>query len=1210
MATTAFIASELEFVPNNYSAPVANENAPEAFHLIQRFLLHSDIGTALTAPSKLSATQIRTFWQTGTYDNGGESGSPSIIFEFQGDEFVVTPTTVRDALGLEDFNAFTISVGDFELVRMMGEIGYTGPLTKIGQLKRPFLRKEWSFFFDCITRAFGKKCTNWDAIPTDSLQIGYSLLFGSHFDVARLVLTNIGEKMLENRNVVYFSRFCQLIFNFCCPNVEIVEDDVILSFKLHKRIFSDLINKDNKKGEVGPLLLPASVQQFLDNLQQQQVSTAEAGPSVSQPQRSKRSKVRAVKSGLQQTEAEASNVDAVPQRKRMKKRRAQRAKSVATDSNVDSETEADEETLHQRKRRLVADQLFGDIIANMDKEPEDTEAPTSENEEIVLTNVPSSTPAIVEEDILTAEDAANSEPILMDFEPEAPTSKADDVVEEAAAFSDSRIVDHDDTVLEADQATTELVEPIASHTEIISLDFEKGEEVDQIRVDPVPEAVAVHVDATDNDQEDIVLLEALQQSVVEIVQREAEVTAPANSDVPQTVADQVPDVTAQLIDEITAENVLEEDDNAEASPAHSNSDIQVEVSDIQANSTEEREVQRAASEHFQNMYYNAWANADCVFPAQRAADFLSDSVKKITNPDVLTSLQATVIQVKSLNNRFDENQQMLTKLRNEVSLRDITLKADRTSYYAMFKQQARDSEEIKKRLGTVEDNQHAMSAQLTSISTALELLTSVLLSDDVKKGESVSSDKCKDTQTLRRRDDGNDGGNKGGDGKSLRSNDDRRLLSRRSNSDKRSNSGKGHVNSASGSRYKSLIISDKPSTDEEIAAKMFMAEHGKDVTIEDIQAEEQMLAEEHKKNVEAGIYKKKEIKAPRKKEKGIVIKENVNSDQSLQYSRRPVIKNADKGKGKLVEEEQLPKKIYSTSDIAQVETRLAKSTSDAAQVDDPIEVKLASDKAQAVQTQLAPQLKGFLRPVLSETLTLQPVDFSQTRTVLGKESYDKSGLGSHREKRINNRSQDNISLAGSGIRDTQENLDKLESVQLIFHRVLKKQFLLYFMSDGSVYRVGESDVNLKSWEELEYVLYLLKVKNRHTHNVAQILREKMLRSKVMLGGGEVSNAYIPKYRNHAGQLVKMKKNSARFTTALGIKVLEFNLESDKAQYVRLGNDMKKNSIYSLRAAIYQTGEGDPEYKELKEIMIAELENAERRLLIDYLRTVPDIEEVK
>ncbi|KAK1386919.1 hypothetical protein POM88_015097 [Heracleum sosnowskyi] len=1192
MATTAFIASELEFVPNNYSAPVANENAPEAFHLIQRFLLNSDIGTALTAPLKLSATQIKAFWQTGAYDNGGENGSPSIIFQFQDNDYTVTPRTVRDALDLEDFNSFTVAVGDYELVRMMQEIGYSGSLTKIGQLKRPLLRKEWSFFFDCITRAFGKKCTNWDAIPTDSLQIGYSLLYGSNFDIARLVLHNIGEKMLENRNVVYFSRFCQLIFSLCCPDVEILDEDVIFSFKLHKRIFSDLINKDNKKGEVGPLMLPASVQQFLDNLQQQQVSTAEAGPSVSQPQRSKSSKVRAVKSGLQHTEAEVSNVDAVPQRKRMKKRRAQRAKSVAADSIADSETEADEETLHQRKRRLVADQLFGDIIANMDKEPEDTEAPTSENEEIVTTTVSPSTLAIVVE-----EDAANPETILMDFETEAPTSKADNVVKEAAACSDSRIVDHEDTVLEADQATTELVEPIASHTEIISLDFEKGEEVDQIRVDPVPEAVAVNADATDNDHEDIVFLETLQQSVVEIVQREAEVTAPANSDVPQTVADQVPDATAQLIDEITAENVLEdihrEDDNAEASPAHSNSDIQVEVSDLQANSTEEREVQRAASEHFQNMYYNAWANADCVFPAQRAADFLSDSVKKITNPDVLTSLQATVVQVKSLNNRFDENQQMLTKLRNEVSLRDLTLKADRTSYYAMFKKQARDSEEIKKRLGTVEDNQNAMSAQLTSISTALELLTSVLLSDDVKKGESIPKDKCKDTQTLRRKDDSTDGGSRGNE-RRISAQRQRRVINSGGQSTSKLN--------------KSLVVSANPSTDEEIAARIFIKEHGKEVTIEDIQAEEQMLAEEHKKNLEAGIYKKQEIKAPRKKEVGISIKEN--TQQSIQYTRRPVIRNSDKGKGKIIEEPNLKKKDNSTSDIAQVETRLAKSTSDAAQVDDTIEVKPVSDKAQAVQTQLAPQLKGFLRPVLSETLTLQPVDFSQTRTVLGKESYDKSGLGSHREKRINNRSQDNISLAGSGIRVTQENLDKLESVQLIFHRVLKKQFLLYFMSDGSVYRVGESDVNLKSWEELEYVLYLLKVKNRHTHNVAQILREKMLRSKVMLGGGEVSNAYIPKYRDHAGKLVEMKRNSARFKTALGIKVLEFNLESDKAQYIRLGNDMKKNSIYSLRAAIYQTGEGDPEYKELKEIMIAELENAERRLLIDYLRTVPDIEEVK
>ncbi|KAK1378694.1 hypothetical protein POM88_025438 [Heracleum sosnowskyi] len=728
-----FIASGLEFVPNNYSAPLANENAPEAFHLIQSFLTNSDIGTALTAPSKLSASQIRTFWQTGTYDDGGESGSPSIIFEIQGEEFIVTPTTVRDALGLEDFNAFT-TVGDFELVRMMREIGYSGPLSKIGQLKRPLLRKEWSFFFDCITRAFGKKCTNWDAIPTDSLQIGYSLLYGSQFDVARLVLTNTGEKMLENRNVVYFSRFCQLIFNFCCPNVEIVEDDVILSFKLHKRIFSDLTNKDNKKGDVGVLLLPESVQQFLDNLQQQQLANAEAGPSVSQPQRSKKSKVRAVKSVSINTEAGASNDDDMPQKRRMKKRRANRAKTDA----VDEETETDEETLHQRKRRLVAAHLFGagNIFSNV---VDDLEIPDDE---------------------AVPEDRVFMETVFQD---EAPTSNADDVVEEAAPE------DADEAPEILVQEATENVEAEIFEPQGCDMDFEAHNSVNSDHLEVFDETEGVeadqdtvifedslathteilsvtHQDATENvpveaefvvNSEDVIVLDALQQSVVEIVTKEAEFLHTANSEIPEPDAEYIP-----------AENTAENDNDTDSSD-HS----QEELFESQANSDELREVNRATAEHFQDMYYNRWAAADCIFSAQRAADFLEDSVKTISSPDILTSLKATVIQIKSLHNRFDESHKEVTALRNEVSLRDLTLKNDRTYYNSMFKKQAKDSDDIQKRLGKVEDNQTAMSAQLTSISNAIELLTSVLLSDDVKKGESVPSDKCKDTQSLRRRDD-------------------------------------------------------------------------------------------------------------------------------------------------------------------------------------------------------------------------------------------------------------------------------------------------------------------------------------------------------------------------------------------------------------------------------------------------------------------------
>ncbi|KAK1383103.1 hypothetical protein POM88_020838 [Heracleum sosnowskyi] len=936
--------------------------------------------------------------------------------------------------------------------------------------------------------------------------------------------------------------------------VEIAENDVIPCFKLHKRIFSDLTNKDNKKGDVGILLLPESVRQFQVNSQQQQLANAKAGPSVSQPQRSKKSKLRAVKSARVKpsgNEAGVSTTDGMPQEKRLKKRRANRAKS----DDAGEKSETDDETLHQRKRRLVAAQLFGASNVNAEAAP---------------------LPETVSADI------------------EAPTSKADDVVEEAADHSDSRVFEKmdffvDEDILEAhpsisicdtedvaaDQATLVIEDSVDSHTENLSVHnahSEQGEEVDQrieVATEPIlDEAVAENVqEAADKlNSEDIIFLEALQQSVVEIVQKEAEFDTNAHSDNPERMAENVP-----------AENTTE-DDNVEDSPAHS----QEELSDIRANSDEEREVNRATAEHFQDMYYNRWAAADCIFSAQRAADFLDASVKKISNSDVLTSLKATVVQVKALNNRFDETHTVVTNLRNEVGIRDLTLKTDRSYYSAMFKQQAKDSDDIKKRLGKVEENQTAMSAQLNSISTALELLTSVLLSDDVKKGESVPNDKCKDTKTLRRRDDSADGGSK---------ETERNLISAqgkgrsRLNSDRLTNSGKGISNSASGSRLKSLIISANPLTDEEIATKMFLEEHGNEATVEDMEAEMLSLAEEHEKKLKDGTYRKKAVKAPRKKETGISIKEN--TQQSIQYTKRPVIANTDKGKGKLVEEGQLPKKNYSTSDIAQVESRISKSTSDAAQVDVSTKIVTTSDNAHVVQTQLAPQLQGiFRRPILPETLKPETVNFSETRTVLGKESYDKSGLGSHKEKRINNRPGDQSSLAVSGI-ITQENLDMLESVQMIFHKVLKKEFLLYFMADGRVYKVAESDINLKSYEELEYVLYLLNVKNRSTHDAALVIREKMLKSKIMLGGG-VSSAYIPKYRDAYGKIVEMKRNSARLRTDLGVKVLEFNLESDKSYFIKLGNEMRKNSIYSFRAAIYQTGESDSELRELKKKKLVDI----------------------
>ena len=51
-----------------------------------------------------------------------------------------------------------------------------------------------------------------------------------------------------------------------------------------------------------------------------------------------------------------------------------------------------------------------------------------------------------------------------------------------------------------------------------------------------------------------------------------------------------------------------------------------------------------------------------------------------------------------------------------------------------------------------------MDGKIDAIQTSLELLTSVLIPDDAKKGERIKPDKCKTAQTLRKKDDANDGG--------------------------------------------------------------------------------------------------------------------------------------------------------------------------------------------------------------------------------------------------------------------------------------------------------------------------------------------------------------------------------------------------------------------------------------------------------------------
>ena len=184
MSTTAFEVDGAKFVTNNYAAILDNDEAPKEFHLIQDFLAHSELMYALTQPESISPSQVLTFWRTARYDDGADHGSPSLSCDYEGQEYFVSPATVRKALHLPEHNKFDSSVSTQTLGDMMTFFGYSASTEKMGELKRPHLCKEWSFFYDCITRAFDNKCSNFDAIPIFSQQIGYSLIHNLKFDIA------------------------------------------------------------------------------------------------------------------------------------------------------------------------------------------------------------------------------------------------------------------------------------------------------------------------------------------------------------------------------------------------------------------------------------------------------------------------------------------------------------------------------------------------------------------------------------------------------------------------------------------------------------------------------------------------------------------------------------------------------------------------------------------------------------------------------------------------------------------------------------------------------------------------------------------------------------------------------------------------------------------------------------------------------------------
>ncbi|KAK1362943.1 hypothetical protein POM88_038504 [Heracleum sosnowskyi] len=242
MASSSFmnkqtVISSVTFATNNFVAVLDHQDLPTEFHIIQDFLTSSPLKYALTEPASVSFKSVMQVWNTAVFGKG-LSGTILMNFEYNGITYHVTPIVVEEALHLPILgDNVPDTVTDSTLFEFVTKLGYNGEVKRYGNLFRTKLKREWNFFFDTISRCFLNKTSNFDALLSGSLKIGYSLIYSQVFDYGSFVLKALSDRKAE---------------------------DVILPIcRITENNLKSLVNSDKANGFLGNAYIPDEVRLFL-----------------------------------------------------------------------------------------------------------------------------------------------------------------------------------------------------------------------------------------------------------------------------------------------------------------------------------------------------------------------------------------------------------------------------------------------------------------------------------------------------------------------------------------------------------------------------------------------------------------------------------------------------------------------------------------------------------------------------------------------------------------------------------------------------------------------------------------------------------------------------------------------------------------------------------------------------------------------------------
>jgi hypothetical protein len=188
---------------------------------------------------------------------------------------------------------------------------------------------------------------------------------------------------------------------------------------------------------------------------------------------------------------------------------------------------------------------------------------------------------------------------------------------------------------------------------------------------------------------------------------------------------------------------------------------------------------------------------------------------------------------------------------------------------------------------------------------------------------------------------------------------------------------------------------------------------------------------------------------------------------------------------------------------------------------------------------------------------------------------------------------------------TAVHLDTLQAVQIVFDRWSGsegQEKIIYFMVDGSTKIISVQELLVKPTKELQYVLYLLKVKNRVTKEWSDMILST-IRKRFIDGTQLYDGNYTPLYIHLNGKEVEMKKKSAEKVTVFGKKQLNLNTDGRDLLYILLEDDsLHRSSLRVLRAALFQVDESDKDITGLTELLVRLIDHREEELLNNFLES--------